>query len=361
MRATFRGVTIAAMAAIATLGAAPQPRDFPPRLSAFFAGSAHLSQAERGRLLAGESVARLLDGDPSHEVAVFGAVWINAAPERYVGAVRDIERFESGPNFPVTRKISSPPRLEDFDALTLPADDIEDLRQCKVSDCAVKISREGLERLRQEVDWSKPTAAADVNALMRRIAFEYVQAYSEGGNERLAVYRDQEHPTFVAQEFRSMVDRMPGLTDQLPKVRRYLLEYPHYTLPAASDILYWQITKFGLKPTVRINHLMILEDGPATVVANKQLYASHYFWTAIELRVLIADPARGPGFWFVNVNRSRSDGLSGFVGSLIRGKVRGEALDGLTAVLKGTKERLEGAPAAGTTAGRSPAAGAPPR
>ncbi len=58
------------------------------------------------------------------------------------------------------------------------------------------------------------------------------------------------------------------------------------------------------------------------VVVSKMLYASHYFWTAIELRVLVPDPARGEGFWFANVNRSRSDGLDSFVGSLIRGKVQ---------------------------------------
>ena len=71
------------------------------------------------------------------------------------------------------------------------------------------------------------------------------------------------------------------------------------------------------------------------------LYASHYFWTAIELRVLVPDPARGPGFWFASVNRSRSDGLSGFTGTLIRGKVRGEAEKGMLAVLKSTKKGLE--------------------
>ncbi len=71
------------------------------------------------------------------------------------------------------------------------------------------------------------------------------------------------------------------------------------------------------------------------------LYASHYFWTALELRVLVPDAARGEGFWFVSINRSRSDGLSGFVGRLIRGKVRGEAEKGMQAVLVLTKERME--------------------
>jgi hypothetical protein len=74
------------------------------------------------------------------------------------------------------------------------------------------------------------------------------------------------------------------------------------------------------------------------------LYASHYFWTALELRVLVPDPARGAGFWFVSVNRSRSDGLSGFVGSLIRGKVRGEAQEGMQAMLNVTKTMMERAP-----------------
>ena len=71
------------------------------------------------------------------------------------------------------------------------------------------------------------------------------------------------------------------------------------------------------------------------------LYASHYFWSALELRVLVPDQTRGEGFWFVSMNRSRSDGLSGFVGSLIRGKVRGEAEKGMQAVLTVTKTNME--------------------
>ena len=50
------------------------------------------------------------------------------------------------------------------------------------------------------------------------------------------------------------------------------------------------------------------------------LYATHYFWTALELRVLVPDPDRGKGFYFVNVTLSRSDGLSGFLGRPIRGR-----------------------------------------
>ena len=113
------------------------------------------------------------------------------------------------------------------------------------------------------------------------------------------------------------------------------------TLSNADSFLYWQNAKFGLKPTIRINHLTIADEQTHVAVVSKMLYATHYFWTAIELRVLVPDPARGQGFWFANVNRSRSDGLGGFTGSMIRGKVRGEAQDGMKAALKVTKTRME--------------------
>jgi hypothetical protein len=70
-------------------------------------------------------------------------------------------------------------------------------------------------------------------------------------------------------------------------------------------------------------------------------YASHYFWTALEIRVLVSDPSRGTGFWFVTVNSSRCDGMSGFFGRLIRGRIRREVQTGVLAYLSATKKKLE--------------------
>jgi len=180
-----------------------------------------------------------------------------------------------------------------------------------------------------------------VERSIRRLALEYVTAYLKGGNSRLAIYRDTARPTFVAQEFAAMLDRMPSLTTYLPDLKKYLLEYPRVTLPKSESFLYWQAAKFGLKPTIRINHLTIADQQTHVAVVSKMLYASHYFWTGIELRILVPDPARGEGFWFANVNRSRADGLDGFVGSVIRAKARGEAEEGMQAALKITKSRME--------------------
>jgi hypothetical protein len=43
----------------------------------------------------------------------------------------------------------------------------------------------------------------------------------------------------------------------------------------------------------------------------------------------------------MTVNRSRSDGLSGFTGRVIRSRVRGEVVDGTRAALIATKTKLE--------------------
>jgi hypothetical protein len=319
------------------------PRDisFPSLLNSYITTYVRLTPAERRSLLAGSSVTKLLDADPSKEVSVFGAVWIDAPPGDYVRLVKDIERFERGGAFRVTKRISDPPQLADFAALKIPDDDLADLRTCKVGDCEIKLNAEALERIRKTVDWTKPTVKADAEALIRQLAYEYVKGYVEGGNDRLAVYRDSARPTFIATEFRSMVDRMPELGEYLPDLKAYLLGYPRVTLPNATSFLYWQEAQFGLKPTIRINHVVIDERPAGTAVAIKLLYASHYFWTALDLRALVPDPARGRGFWFVNVTRSRSDGLNGFVGRLIRGKVQNEAQKGLDAALKATKARLE--------------------
>ena len=347
MRCPAKVMAATALAAVlllpwsaASRAAGAQP-SLPSVLASFLTEDAHATLAEREALLAGNPLIKLLDADPTKEIAVLGAVWVNAPRGRYVEQMKNVEQFERGRAFRVTKRISDPPTADDFAALTISDQDFEDLKDCKIGDCVLKLDADGVQTLRDQVDWSKPTAKADATALFRRLALQYVSGYREGGNARLGIHRDRERPTFVANEFCSMVERLPRLDAELPELRRFLLEYPNATLANSTDFLYWQETQFGLKPTVRISHLVIQDRSDQTVVASKMLYASHYFWTALELRVLLPDPARGSGFWLVTVNRGRSDGLSGFTGRVIRGRVRSEIEDGMRAAIAATKTRLE--------------------
>jgi hypothetical protein len=313
----------------------------PSRAEQYVTTQVKLTQEDRQTLGAGSPVTKLLDVDKSKEVAVFGAIWIAAPIRRYLDAVTDIENFERGGAFKVTKRISSPPTLKDFSQLRLPQEDLDDLRTCRVGDCEVKFGEGALERFRTKVDWSSAKAPDAANAIAQQLAFDYATSYLQGGNERLAVYRDQSRPTFVAQEFRSMIDKMPELTLYLPEMRRYLLEFPRFTPPDITSFLYWQETEFGLKPLIRINHVAIRNGSDGAIVASKMLYASHYFWTGLELRVLLPDSTRGQGFWLITVNRSRSDGLSGSTGFFLRNVVRGRVEEGMLEALRTTKQRVE--------------------
>ena len=349
------GLLLKAVAALTlatwALGVVPDTvAGLPSRVESYLTSVVRPTPAERQELMRGGPLTKLLDVDPSKEVAVFGAIRIDAPISRYVELVKDIERLESGGGFKTTQRISSSPRLEDFSQLRLPDEDLRDLRTCRVGACKVKLGEQALQRFRTEVDWDAANARAAADALMQRLAFEYVTRYLEGGNARLPVYRDRERPTDLAQEFQAMVDQAPELTAHLPAVHRYLLDFPKVALPDSTSFLYWQETEFGLKPTIRISHLTIREGVEDTVVVSKMLYATHYFLTGVELRVLLPDPPRGHGFWFMTISRSRSDGLSGFRGRVLRGRVRSNVLERSLAGLQRTKQLLEVASLAGQSA-----------
>jgi hypothetical protein len=313
----------------------------PPIVESFITIDTQVTAPDRQALLAGGPLIKLLRSNDSTEVAVFGGIWVNAAPSLYVAHLNDIEQFERGGAFRVTKRIGDSPSAADFAELKLPRQDLDDLKDCRIDDCALRLDADTIQTLREGVDWSKPTARADANSVFRRFVLKYVHGYREGGNERLPIYRHSDHPVSVASEFRSMIERSPDLATGFPDLRRYLLEYPQARLPHSTSLLYWQEVQFGLRPTIRVNHLVIQERGDLTVVASKLLYASHYFRAALETRVLLVDPARGPGFWLLMVNRGRSGGLSGFIGGLIRGRVRNEAQDAVRAALTATKTKLE--------------------
>lgn len=313
---------------------------FPPKLETFLT-SVRLSASDRNRLAGNTPVTRMLPADTSKELAVFGAIWIQAPIARYVEALNDIEHLESGPGYRVTRRISAQPVLRDFADLHLTDSDFRDLRACRPGSCDVKLSQGAIERFQNNLHWDGDDARGAADGLMQKIALEYVTAYLEGGNDRLPVYRDKSRHRSVAEEFRSMLTGMPELTMFMPDMEQYLLDYPKVTGRELPSFLYWQVTEFGAKPTIRISHVAIRQNHEETVVASKMLYASHYFWTGIELRALIPDPSRGEGFWFITISRTRSDGLTGFAGAFVRHRVRSEVQEKTSAGLLLTKQKLE--------------------
>ncbi len=290
----------------------------------------------------GDPVAIVLDTPIARELAVFGVVWIEAPVDRYIERYRDIERFEADASLRI-KKLSHPPQLADFAGLTVTAEDLRELRDCTLENCDVKLGQESMARLRREVDWSAPDARASVTRLLKRLIFDYTVAYQQEGNRSLAVYRDKSRPTFMEKEFEALLENVSFLPIYVPELHLYLLDYPRAELPRSEEFFYWSTNDFGLKPTTRLNHVVIhrQEGTDSVVIASKHIYGSHYFHSALELRVLFVDPNRPGGFFLMTHNRSRSDGLEGFFGMFRRRPAQNRARDSLRRFLEHTKQTIE--------------------
>jgi hypothetical protein len=111
--------------------------------------------------------------------------------------------------------------------------------------------------------------------------------YPHEGNQALGVYNDKRDPTEVPQQFAYMLSYDKALPEHLPDFYHYLIAYPNAKPANVEDTFYWARVKFGLKPTLRIVQLVTMRGNPtdevAYAIAEKQLYSSHYFETALDL------------------------------------------------------------------------------
>jgi hypothetical protein len=302
---------------VVLLGTTPALGQEPGRFLTTYAG---FSQEEVSRVEGGQVVVRVLATGVKNEAAVVGAARIGASTGFFLRMYRDIERFETG--WGVTKKLSDPPRIEDFDAFQIPEEDLKALRDCKISDCEVKLGKPALDYLRANIDWSDPGAPEKLLRYFRERIFEYSTGYLKGGNSALGVYRDKDEPEAIAEDFASLLENSKYIFDYRPELHRYLKDYPQATLPGASGFLYWSVVDFGPKPTVRLAHVTIYptsSEGPnaGAIIASKQLYFSHYFATGLELHALVVDRQRpDDGFYLVTVNRYRTDLGGGMFGKM---------------------------------------------
>jgi hypothetical protein len=329
-------------AVVVVLGLAAGSRAQEPHR--FLSTQGTLTPAELGLVDGGGVVVKVLPTSVKNELAILGTARVRATTEFFLRMYRDVERFETG--WGVTKKLSDPPKLEDFAALEIPEEDTAALRDCKIGDCELKLGEPALEYLRSQIDWSDPGASQKVLEFIRSRALEYSLGYLEGGNEKLGVYRDGKKPTAIADEFRGLLEGSPYIMSYRPELHRYLMDYPEASLPGASDFLYWSMVDFGGKPTFRLNHVTLypLAGGAneSVVIASKQLYFSHYFHTGLELFTLVKDREHpDEGFYFVALNRYRTDLPGGVFGKMARKVAEDSARGSTERYLKATQGAIE--------------------
>lgn len=281
------------------------------------------------------------------EVFLFGAVYIRTAPENYVKLARDFDRLRKLPNYLALGVFSNPPQLSDLNGFSFDSDEIQALQNCKPDDRRIQMPSSGIEELQQSIDWSAPDMDARVNQLLQKTALQRLLAYQRDGNEALGVYNDKHNSTEVPKEFAYMLSYSKALPVELPDFYWYLLAYPTAKPAKAENIFYWAEVKFGLKPTLRVVHMVIMPGGPADpvayTIAEKQLYSSHYFQTALSLSFCVrgSEDLKQPGFYLIMLMGSEQGALGGANGAIIRKVAVGRSISNFQNALTTIKSTLE--------------------
>src|SRR5690349_19750028 len=194
-----------ALAALAALSVAPGVSATDPA-RAFLMSAFNLSTAEIGRIDGGHVVTRTLEASNRREVATFGVVRISATPSTYVGRLVDIATFKRSDDVLQIGTFSNPSRPGDVAALTIDDADLKGLRDCRVEDCQVRLSAEGIDRVRRDINWQAPDASGKASRLVVQLLVDYVGRYRQDGGAAAMEYADKTPRVHVGREFASLID-----------------------------------------------------------------------------------------------------------------------------------------------------------
>jgi hypothetical protein len=295
----------------------------------------------------GKTIAKILDSPTADQVFVFGAVYVNSTPELYLKFASDIDALRKLPSYQAVRKFSEPPQLADLSGFTMDEQDFKQLKDCKPSHCEVQLPTEAMKEFQHSVNWSAPDADDQANRLAQQMALQALLNYEQGGNAALGTYRDKNHPAVVAETFAALLERSQALPVYLPELREYLLNYPKADANNIRSEFYWEKVNFGLKPTLRVVQAIVYQgkasERTAYAVAEKQLYASHYFESALDLTVCVKDDERvaHPGFYLITLKGSQQAGLTGLKGGIVRKVAVDRTRSSLEKALASIKQELE--------------------
>ena len=114
---------------------------------------------------------------------------------------------------------------------------------------------------------------------------------------------------------------------------------------SVESFLYWSVETLGAgKPIASITHVTIFRSAPpapeTTVVAARQVYASHYLSGSLSLTLTTAGADGSPAY-LVYLRRSRTRAFEGVFGGFIRHIVEGRIRSDAPGLFDGLRRKLE--------------------
>jgi len=270
-----------------------------------------ISQARQGQPV----VKVTIDGD---ELAAVGAIRLPGRKERLADWIKNIGHFRRSAELGVAQPVAQPPSAAAFSGLALDAKDRESLKQCTAEKCAMRVTSGAIAELQR-------AGGADANDVFHRMLLGELTDYIQHGN---------------AGTIRQLAAKAATLTALSPELLTFIERYPSASLPAADQLFYWESMPAGSVQIVSLHHLIVYKPRPDEIwIADKNLYASRYFDTAV-LVVGLYDAADGNGFYAVAGSRAISGYVGGAAGAVLRRQIQRTAADNVKIYLEWIRDSL---------------------
>src|SRR5499427_6856968 len=99
--------------------------DNPIEPAKFFHEFVGLNDGQIREIHNGKAVAKILDSPTAEQVFVFGSVYVNSTPERYLKFASDLDAMRKLPSYLALQEFSDPPQLSDLSGFTLDEEDLK--------------------------------------------------------------------------------------------------------------------------------------------------------------------------------------------------------------------------------------------
>jgi hypothetical protein len=125
MHGRIANVVVLALLFSPVTGSGIPSTDKPAEPDKFFHEFIGLSDDQIKEIREGKAIAKILDSPTADQVFVFGSVYINSTPQRYLEFASDIDALRKLPRYIAIRKFSDPPQLSDLTEFTMDEQDFK--------------------------------------------------------------------------------------------------------------------------------------------------------------------------------------------------------------------------------------------
>ena len=291
----------------------------------------------------GEAVVRSLPSEEKREVSICGVIKLRDIGDMSLKPF--VVKMSQHDDKTVLSwgKFSTPPVFADLRSLKLEDRDVEDMKNCEVGNCELKMSAAMITRLHNEIDWNAPEYQSEAMQLFRKMLAEYVVDYIQRGDKALLQYDNRKTPVRLADDHRMLLEGVLFLDELAPEFGKYIRNFPAENLPGVEHEFDWTKVDFGLRPLVTLTHtasFAFQRNGlDQYLIATRGIYASRYVDSSLALVMLVRDSATDNYLVFTNISRSNS--LSGAFSDLKRTVVAGQSETRVKDMLTRSKGLIE--------------------